>query len=324
MNNTKKYKYLVVNGCSQTSGQNCPISETWAVKLANRLGLELINLASAGTGWYKVETSTMSFINGNRDILDECFFILQKSALDRRVNYEEIAVNKSDIWEKWNINYMSQPDLAFQGYIDFEKHGFTKPTYHRLDDVNQQFQLYDGLDDILKTSKLGFFPEHKHYPNSRHFWKLGDNNDIPPPFIHEQFEELMLHWGLRISSLHLFLKNMGIGHLIVDGYSPFLSYKLNFRNYYDSNNEFEFVNKFWSTETDNPDDEMVYDFKNIKCGWIFDTIESKYKIDDVVLWSLYQFKTERLYNADGGHAGPLGMDIIENVIYKNLVEKEWF
>jgi hypothetical protein len=40
----KKYKYLVVNGCSQTSGQMCPVSETWAVKLANRLGLELINL----------------------------------------------------------------------------------------------------------------------------------------------------------------------------------------------------------------------------------------------------------------------------------------
>ena len=103
----KKYKYLVVNGCSQTSGQMCPVSETWAVKLANRLGLELINLASAGTGWYKVETSTMSFINNNKDILDECFFILQKSELARRVNYEELAVNKSDIWEKWNIKYMS-------------------------------------------------------------------------------------------------------------------------------------------------------------------------------------------------------------------------
>ena len=321
----KKYKYLVVNGCSQTSGQMCPVSETWAVKLANRLGLELINLASAGTGWYKVETSTMSFINGNRDILDECFFILQKSELARRVNYEEIAVNKSDIWEKWNINYMSQTDLAFQGYIDFEKHGFTKPKRHRLDDVNQEFQLYDELGDFCEISKLGFFPEHKHYPNSRHQWKLGDNNDIDPPYIKGQFEELMLHWGLRISSLHLLLKNMGIGHLIVDGYSPFMSYKLNFRDYYHTSDEFEFVNKFWSTETDDPTDEMVYDFKNIKCGWIFDMIEPKYKIDDVVLWSLYQFKPhDTSYNVDGGHAGPKGMDIIEGVIYKNLLEKNWF
>jgi len=321
----KKYKYLVVNGCSQTSGQMCPVSETWAVKLANRLGLELINLASAGTGWYKVETSTMSFINGNRDILDECFFILQKSELARRVNYEEIAINKSDMWDKWNVGYMSKPDLVFQGYIDFEKHGFKKPKKYRLDDEYQEFQMYDNLEYNPETSKLPFFPEHKHYPNSRHFWKWGENHDIHPPYVKEQFEELMLHWGLRISSLHLLLKNMGIGHLIVDGYSPFMSYKLNFRDYYENEAEFGWINKFWSTETDDPMDEMVYDFKNIKCGWIFDMIEPKYKIDDVVLWSLYQFKPhDTSYNVDGGHAGPKGMDIIERVIYKNLLEKNWF
>jgi len=321
----KKYKYLVVNGCSQTSGQMCPVSETWAVKLANRLGLELINLASAGTGWYKVETSTMSFINNNKDILDECFFILQKSELARRVNYEEIAINKSDMWEKWNVGYMSKTDLVFQGYIDFEKHGFKKPKKYRLDDEYQEFQMYNNLEYEPATSKLPFFPEHKHYPNSRHFWKWGENHNIDPPYVKEQFEELMLHWGLRISSLHLLLKNMGIGHLIVDGYSPFMSYKLNFRDYYESETEFGWINKFWSTETDDPTDEMVYDFKNIKCGWIFDMIEPKYKIDDVVLWSLYQFKPhDTSYNVDGGHAGPKGMDIIEGVIYKNLLEKNWF
>lgn len=303
----------------------CPVSETWAVKLGKRLGLEVINLASAGSGWYKVETSTMSFINNNRDILDECFFILQKSELARRVNYEEIALSPSDVWEKWNINLLSKTDLVFQGYIDFEKHGFEKPKRYRPDFKNQEFQMYDTLEYNPETQKLGFFPEHKHYPNSRHFWKLGDNHDIDPPYVKEQFEELMLHWGLRISSLHMVLKNMGIGHLIVDGYSPFMSYKLNFRDYYASESEFEWIKKFWSTETDDPTDEMVYDFKNIKCGWIFDMIDPKYKIDDVVLWSLYQFKVHGTsYNVDGGHAGPKGMDIIEDVIYKNLLEKGWF
>ena len=118
---------------------------------------------------------------------------------------------------------------------------------------------------------------------------------------------------------------MGIDHIIVDGYSPFMSYKLDFRNYYDTDEEFDWVKRFWSTETDDPTDEMVYDFKNIKCAWIFDMIPLEYKIDDVVLWSLYQFKVHGTdWNADGGHAGPKGMDIIEEVIYKNLVEKNWF
>ena len=37
--NMKKYKYLVVNGCSQTIGQNCVVEETWPVKLSKKLGL---------------------------------------------------------------------------------------------------------------------------------------------------------------------------------------------------------------------------------------------------------------------------------------------
>jgi hypothetical protein len=113
----------------------------------------------------------------------------------------------------------------------------------------------------------------------------------------------------------------------VDGYSPFLSYKLNFTNYYDTDAEFEWVNEFWSTGTEgvDVDDVMIYDFKNIKAGWIFDSIDSKYKIDDVVLWSLYQFKAHNTdFNVDGGHAGPAGMRLISDMIYKNLITKGWF
>jgi hypothetical protein len=70
---------------------------------------------------------------------------------------------------------------------------------------------------------------------------------------------------------------------------------------------------------------MIYDFKNIKSKWIFDSIDIKYKIDDVVLWSLYQFKPHQSeWNIDGGHAGPKGMDLITDVLYKNLIQKGWF
>jgi hypothetical protein len=53
-------------------------------------------------------------------------------------------------------------------------------------------------------------------------------------------------------------------------------------------------------------------------------LDIKNKIDDVVLWSLYQFKEFKNWNVDGGHAGPKGMELMEKVIYKNLVEKGWF
>ena len=324
----KKYKYLVVCGCSQTFGQGCPEKEVYGLHLANKLGLELINLATAGTGWYSVETTITSFINNNREKAKECFFVLQKSALDRRVNYEEIAICRTDVWEKWNIKYMSPINVCFHGYNDWFTYSSNnnKPdTWPPLGAESQDKGMWNDPQRVNKD--LIYFPEHKHYPNSRNYWKLAEDNTVYPPRIHEQIDELMLHWGLRINSFHLFLKSLDLDHIIVDGYSPFLSYKLNFTNYYDTDNEFEWVKEFWSTGTEgvNPDDVMIYDFKNISSGWVFDSIDVKYKIDDVVLWSLYQFKTHGTdWNVDGGHAGPKGMRLIADVLYKNLVNKGWF
>lgn len=323
----KKYKYLVVSGCSQTHGQGCHIDKIWAKILADKLGLELVNLASAGSGWYHVEASITSFINNNRNIIDECFFILQKSALERRVNYEELPMCRTDVWEKWNMKYISPIAVNCIGYNDWDKFGMGefKPdwwNYDRNPKNPQSLSMWGGIHDA--NVNLTYFPEHKHFPNSRNFWKLGENHDVNPPHISEQFEELMLHWAFRISSFHLFLKSNNIDHIIVDGYSPFLSYKLNFENYYDTDDEYQMVKHFWSMETDDPEDEMVYDFKNIKSGWIFDSIDIRNKIDDVVLWSLYQFKECTEWNVDGGHAGPKGMELMEAVIYKNLVKKGWF
>jgi hypothetical protein len=319
----KKYKYLVVNGCSQTFGQNCDFEETWPVKLANKLGLKLINLASPGAGWYHVENTTTSFINYNKEIVKDCFFILQKSMLDRRLNYEELPMCRTDIWEQWNIKFISRVALGALGYIDWDKYDVEKPDWWL--NGGQTNGAWKDVEDI--NAKLFTFPEHRHYPNSRNTWKLGENSDIYPPYIKEQFEELMLYWGSKLSSFHLFLKTQNIDHIVVDGYSPFLSHKLNFKNYYDDSDEFEFIKRFWSKESmENDEDEiMLYDFKNIKSSWIYDLIDKKYKIDDVIIWSLYQYKVENEeYNVDGGHAGPLGMDRIYDMIYLNLIQKGWF
>jgi len=321
----KQYKYLVVAGCSQTYGQGCYSYEIYPQLLADKLKLQLINLATSGTGWYSVEANIMSFIKNNKNILNECFFILQISQLERRLNYEELPICRTDVWEKWNIKYMSPVDMSVQGYNDWEKYGENKPSWW-LHASQKQYKSTQWCTIESTNRNLIKFPEHKHYSNSLHHWKLGKNHSIQPPYIQEQFEELMSHWGLRISSLHLFLKNLNIDHIIVDGYSPLLSYKLNFTNYYDTNDEYEMVKEFWSTNTIgiDVDDVMIYDFKNIQVGWIFDSIDIKYKIDDVVLWSLYQFKPHQTeWNIDGGHAGPLGMKLIADTVYKSLVNKGW-
>lgn len=324
-----KYKYLVVNGCSQTMGQLCHIDKIWPKLLADRLGLKLINLSSSASGWYTVETTTTSFIHNNKDIISECLFVLQKSMLERGLDYENLPIYPSDIWKDYNIKYLPEHTIRIHGYNDWEK--YTKfPVIDEFKVKNDPYQarpMYDEFHGNQDLTKLAYFPEHRHYPNSRHHWKIKDHydNESWPEYIHEQIDELLLHFGQRMLSFHLFLKSMGADHIMVDGYSPFLSYKLNFKNYYDTDEEFDWVKRFWSKNPDEWDegDVMLYDFKNTKSGWIFDQIDDKYKIDDVVLWSLYQFKEQTDWNVDGGHAGPKGMELIEKVIYQNLQEKSW-
>lgn len=322
----RKYKYLVTIGCSQTAGQGVSgVEKTWTSLLAKRLGLEPINLSVPGSGWYAVKANIVSFIEGNKDKIHDCFFILQKSTLERRLNYADLPYCRTDIWEEWNVKYLSPHSVACLGYKDWGKY----------DDISRKPEGWkpditsNGMwgDEHNMPNRLNFFPEHRHYPNSRHLFKIGHNHEIWPPFIHEQFEQLMFHWAYEMQTLHLFLKSLDIDHLMVDGYSPFLSHKLNFRNYYESDDDFQFVNDFWSTKKLFHDEEdiMLYDFKNIKAKWIFDSIDIKYKIDDVILWMLYFVNiTSQSVCYDGGHAGPEGMIRIEKCIYQNLIEKGWF
>ena len=76
----------------------------------------------------------------------------------------------------------------------------------------------------------------------------------------------MIYWGREISSFHFLIKNLNINHIIVDGYSPFVSHNLQFKNYYENNQEYDFITKFWGNTSLEGDlsEIKLYDFKNIK------------------------------------------------------------
>lgn len=330
----KKYKYLVTNGCSLTWGEGCKKEETYPYLLAKKLNLQLINLAIPGTGWYNLETSTTSFIHNNPDIIDECFFLLQNSTIDRGIDYNHLPLYYSKNRKKYNMDFVSMYEFSHFGkgdeiFIDVEQ---KKPVLYKREEIHfpaVKYEAYCHSDHSIfrnseKWAKLKYFPRHRHYLNSEFKWKIGENNDKFPPYIHEQFEELTLHLAQRIKSFHLYLKSFNIDHVLIDGYFPLLSYKLNFFNYYSSFDELNMVNKFWSNE-EYDDDEMVYDFQKIKCGYIIDTIQDEYKIDDLVLWSLFTFKdVDGEWSHDGVHAGKKGMELICNVLYQQLTKKNWF
>lgn len=317
----KQYKYLVVAGCSLSYGFGCPAEYTYGQLLADRLGLKLINLATPGSGWRTLTSTVSSFIHNNKDILHECFFILQKSLLGREVYIPEyeVPLYRTDVWEKWNIKYTSIHNIQYHGYIDWDRYQGKnkKPDWWDTTEPHNIRHWTTGID--IDERIPPYIPEHRDSIDRL-------IKDITLfPYFYEQFEEVMLNWATKISSFHFLLKNLDVDHIIVDGYSPFMSYKLNFTNYYDK--EYEHMHNgiidWWSHKK--CDEAIRYDFKNIKSGWVFDKIDIKYKIDDVVLRSLFMFfKTESEWNADGAHAGPTGMKLISNVLYTNLVKKGWF
>lgn len=309
----KKYKYLVVCGCSLTYGTDCPVEQTYPKLLADRLGLELINLATPGAGWLTLEAVVASFINNNQDIIKDCFFILQQSLLERELPKEHTPIHKSDVWEKWNVSFLPQTVVTYHGYNDWNAYDYYNVKPDWWDSIDPQNKRPWG-SNMPKTSQEKLIHEHSH----------SNSNNIIISYLYEKFEEIMLYWATRTSSFHLFLKNLSIDHIIVDGYSPFMSYKLNFTNYYESVHEYNIITMHWSRTNKLVSGEVaLYDFKNIKSGWLFDKIDIKYKVDDVVLHSLFSLKRDKQWNTDGAHAGPLGMKLIADVLHKNLLDKKW-
>jgi hypothetical protein len=337
-------KKIVTVGCSLSQGFFCEADKIYSKILSDRFGCLNINLSVPGSGWNDIESTTLSFIQNNKNILDETIFIIQNSTIDRSLNYNEIPLYKTDVWEKYNIDYVTMTNLSYLGSNNHNKFKYPKPLMdshgvyqtsterynkneiHFLPIKLKPYNEYKSNDfkKSEKWAKLKFFPIHKHYENPKFPWKLGKDLDVIPNLIQEQFQQLMFYWGKKMLSFHLLLKKLSINHIFVDGYTPFLSNNLEFENYYDTDEEFLYVQKFWNLKNDD-DSVYSYDFKNIKSKWMFDLIDKKNKIDDVVLWSLFQFKDiPSDWNKDGVHAGYKGHKLISEVLEKNLIKKGFF
>ena len=165
-------------------------------------------------------------------------------------------------------------------------------------------------------------------PHFRNQWWIDLNNDgkiIPHPKMDIQVESLLTHWGYSIFGLHKFLKEFDVKHILVDGYFPILSCKMNFKKYdCFSEDEFQLTKDFWSSKPMDGDEGQILlvNHDNPKLIKIMDKIDIQNKIDDVVLWSTFFWKHHNTeYNLDGGHPGTKGHLIIKDVILENIKEK---
>lgn len=307
------YKTLVVVGCSLTFGQGVKYEETWGYLLAKELGLEYLNLGAGGTGWYYVEEVMKTFVLENQENINDYLFVIQKSELNRCPNYDDISFVpvENETLNRVNINLLPQRAYEFIGPSEGKR-------------------TCEPITIIKEDSWLNDFniPNHRVNPNHRNQWWVDVNNDgkkAPHPKMDIQVESLLTHWGYSIFGLHKFLKEFNTNHILVDGYFPILSCKMNFKKYdCFSEDEFELTQDFWSSKPMEGDEGQILlvNHDNPKLIKIMDKIDIQNKIDDVVLWSTFFWKHHNSeYNLDGGHPGPKGHLIIKDVILENIKEK---
>lgn len=309
-----KPKYLVIIGCSLSFGQDVEYEETWGYYLAKELGLELINLSSGGIGFSYIEDVLNQFIIKNKENIQEYFFIIQNSELNRCYDYQNYCYipHKNKTLEKYGIDVLSRVSSLMIGGDKINRDCSPR-------DENEVKYYYQYTNEFN-------FPNHRVNPNFRNPWYIEVNDEkIEPPEIDKQFQNLINHWSYKNLSIHNLLKGLGIKHLLVDGYFPLLSHQLEFRNYSEyQDDDFYFTKQFWSNEEiiDGETEIKLYDFKNIHSKEYIKQISSQNKIDDCVLWTLFSFREPQTdWNLDGGHPGVKGHKLIFKVLHQNIIEK---
>ena len=119
-------KKIVTVGCSLSQGFFCEVDKIYSKILSDRFGCLNINLSVPGSGWNDIESTILSFIQNNKNILDETIFIIQNSTIDRSLNYNEIPLYKTDVWKKYNIDYVTMTNLSYLGSNNHNKFKYPK------------------------------------------------------------------------------------------------------------------------------------------------------------------------------------------------------
>jgi hypothetical protein len=120
INPSKKYKSLLVCGCSFTQGDNFTKDYSWGDSLANRLGCKKIPVGMPGSTNYTIMSQCISYCENN-DMTDICVGIQWSQSVRREVwNSDDKLYNvvNSDIFKGQTY---SIPWIEFEDKHVFEK-----------------------------------------------------------------------------------------------------------------------------------------------------------------------------------------------------------
>ena len=252
-----KIDKVIVWGCSISYGLNADKDKIYGQRVADWLGVPLINLSISGAG----------NIVGSNIILNKPIEFFKNSLVLFQTTYFERQIDK---------DLIPNPFYGNRFYKEVNSNSF------RVDEFREEFGIKE--EGLRIDDWVGYWTEYENFYN-RKYWKYKED------FNHikwvDYLKELFKQNSYSIYLVHKWFQKNEIEHLFFDIPIPIMGYKLNYTDHHILNSTFfaKTMIRFLSGESDIKN--CFYNtFKNEDFFFI-DEIDEKNKITDILIEPLY-------------------------------------
>jgi len=252
-----KIDKVIVWGCSISYGLNADKDKIYGQRIADWLGIPLINLSISGAG----------NIVGSNILLNKPIEFFKNSLVLFQTTYFERQIDKDII---------ANPFYGNRFYKEVNSNTF------RVDEFRKKYSIKE--DELRIDDWVGYWTDYENFYNRR-YWKY--RADFNHTKWVEYLKELFKQNSYSIYLVHQLFKKNNIQHLFFDIPIPIVGYKLNYKNLdvFDSTFFAESMINFLSGESDKRN-SFYNTFKN-ETFFFIDEISNENKITDILIEPIY-------------------------------------
>ncbi len=252
-----KIDKVILWGCSISYGLNADKNKIYGQRIADWLGVPLINLSISGAG----------NIVGSNTLMNKPIEFYKNSLVLFQTTYFERQIDK---------DLIPNPFYGNRFFKEVNSNSF------RVDDFREE---YGEKEEILRIDDwVGYWTEYENFYN-RKYWHY--KKDFDHTKWVDYLKDLFKQNSYSIYLVHKWFEKNEIEHLFFDIPIPIMGYKLNYKDYYVGNSTFfaKSMVRFLTEESEIKN--CFYNTFKDENFFFIDEIDEKNKITDVLIEPLY-------------------------------------
>jgi len=252
-----KIDKVIVWGCSISYGLNADKDKIYGQRIADWLGVPLINLSISGAG--NIVGSNI-LLNKPIEFFENALVLFQTTYFERQIDKDIIA----------------NPFYGNRFYKEVNSNSF------RVDEFREEYSIKE--EELIIDDWVGYWTDYENFYNRR-YWKY--RADFNHTKWVDYLKELFKQNSYSIYLVHQWFRKNNIQHLFFDIPIPIVGYKLNYKNLDVFNSTFfaESMVNFLSGESDKRN-SFYNTFKN-ETFFFIDEISDENKITDILIEPIY-------------------------------------